>query len=130
MRVFTFFSVVSHELRTPLASVIGYIETLQAAKAAGCTRIVAVDVEDTRLARARTIGATDVFNPTTCDVPQAVRDLTGGRGADVIYHEVPDVHVSGHASADELRLMMNLTRPRYFIPMHGTLRLRPGGAKE
>jgi ribonuclease J len=44
------------------------------------------------------------------------------RGADVIYHEVPDVHVSGHASADELRLMMNLTRPRYFIPMHGTVR--------
>ncbi len=59
--------------------------TLQAAKAAGCTRIVAVDIEDARLARARTIGATDVLNATTCDVPGAVRDLTEGRGADVAF---------------------------------------------
>jgi ribonuclease J len=44
------------------------------------------------------------------------------RGANVIYHEVPDVHVSGHASAEELRLMMNLTRPKFFIPIHGTVR--------
>jgi ribonuclease J len=44
------------------------------------------------------------------------------RGADVVYHEVPDIHVSGHASAEELRLMMNLTRPRFFVPMHGTVR--------
>jgi L-iditol 2-dehydrogenase len=66
------------------AGMIGSV-TLQAAKAAGCTRIVAVDIEDAKLARALTIGATHVLNPTTCDVPQAVRDLTGGRGADVAF---------------------------------------------
>lgn len=44
------------------------------------------------------------------------------RGADVIYHEIPEVHVSGHAAEEELKLMMNLTRPKFFIPMHGTLR--------
>lgn len=44
------------------------------------------------------------------------------RGAEVVHHEQADIHVSGHACQEELRLMINLTRPRFFIPMHGTLR--------
>jgi ribonuclease J len=44
------------------------------------------------------------------------------RGADVVHHEQPDVHVSGHACEEELKLMLNVTRPRFFIPIHGTLR--------
>src|SRR5438067_812576 len=44
------------------------------------------------------------------------------RGAEVITHETPDVHVSGHACQEELMLMLNITRPKFFIPMHGTLR--------
>lgn len=44
------------------------------------------------------------------------------RGAEVISHEQPDVHVSGHACEEELKLMLNMTRPRFFIPIHGTLR--------
>jgi ribonuclease J len=44
------------------------------------------------------------------------------RGADVVHHEQPDVHVSGHACQEELKLMLNITRPKFFIPMHGTLR--------
>lgn len=44
------------------------------------------------------------------------------RGAEVVHHEQPDVHVSGHACEEELKLMLNVTRPRFFIPMHGTLR--------
>jgi len=44
------------------------------------------------------------------------------RGAEVITHETPDVHVSGHACEEELKLMLNVTRPKFFIPMHGTLR--------
>ena len=44
------------------------------------------------------------------------------RGAEVISHEVPDVHVSGHACEEELKLMLNVTRPKFFVPMHGTLR--------
>jgi len=43
-------------------------------------------------------------------------------GAEVISHEQPDVHVSGHACQEELKLMLSVTRPRFFIPMHGTLR--------
>ena len=42
------------------------------------------------------------------------------RGADIIYGNMnPPVHVSGHASAEELKLVLNLVRPRYFIPIHG-----------
>ncbi len=43
-------------------------------------------------------------------------------GAEVVYQEVADIHVSGHASQEELKLLLNLTRPRYFIPIHGEIR--------
>ncbi len=41
------------------------------------------------------------------------------RGADVVYERMYDVHVSGHACAEELKLMMSLVKPKYFIPVHG-----------
>ncbi len=46
------------------------------------------------------------------------------RGANVIYEDGshPPVHVSGHASQEELKLLINLVKPRYFIPIHGEYR--------
>ncbi len=45
------------------------------------------------------------------------------RGADLVYGTMnPPVHVSGHASEEELKLVLNLVRPRYFIPVHGEYR--------
>ncbi len=40
-------------------------------------------------------------------------------GAEVIYESMYDVHVSGHAAQEELKLMLNLVKPKYFIPIHG-----------
>ena len=43
-------------------------------------------------------------------------------GADVIYENVSDIHTSGHARQAELKVMLSLVKPRYFIPIHGEYR--------
>lgn len=43
------------------------------------------------------------------------------RGANVIYESIAPVHVSGHASSEEMKLLLNLMQPQYFIPIHGEL---------
>ena len=45
-------------------------------------------------------------------------------GANVYYHTIKRAHVSGHASQEELKLMLGLTKPRNFIPMHGEFRMQ------
>ncbi len=44
------------------------------------------------------------------------------KGADVVYDRMADVHVSGHAFRGELAMMLGLTKPKYFIPVHGEAR--------
>ncbi|MBQ1893489.1 MAG: ribonuclease J [Clostridia bacterium] len=44
------------------------------------------------------------------------------RGANVVYDRLADVHVSGHARREELKLMMRLIKPKFFIPVHGEAR--------
>jgi ribonuclease J len=44
------------------------------------------------------------------------------RGADVYYHPVAQVHVSGHASQEEQKMLISMLHPRYLIPIHGELR--------
>ena len=44
-------------------------------------------------------------------------------GANVIYNRIADVHVSGHACQEELKLMHTLVKPKYFIPVHGEYRM-------
>src|SRR2546427_12615449 len=64
-------------------------------------------------------------------------ERTGGRvinallrlGAEVLYEDNAFVHVSGHASQEDLKLMLTLTRPRYFIPVHGEYRHLLGHAR-
>jgi ribonuclease J len=44
------------------------------------------------------------------------------RGAHVLYSRIAPVHVSGHASSEEQRLLLNIIRPKFFVPIHGELR--------
>lgn len=44
------------------------------------------------------------------------------RGANVIYEDTAPVHVSGHAAQEEMKLLLHLVRPKFFIPIHGELR--------
>ena len=61
-------------------------------------------------------------------IPGNERAITGiinnlyRRGADVVYEKISGVHVSGHAFQEELKLMIGLTHPEYFIPIHGEYR--------
>jgi ribonuclease J len=51
------------------------------------------------------------------------------RGAEVYYDKYSDLHVSGHANQEELKMMMALTKPKFFIPLHGEYRMLSTHAK-
>jgi len=51
------------------------------------------------------------------------------RGAEVIYDPLASVHVSGHAAQEEMKLMINLVRPKFLVPIHGELRMLHQHAK-
>lgn len=51
---------------------------------------------------------------------QGVKDTLYHRGAKVIHYKMMDVHAGGHARQEDLKMMMNLIKPKYLIPVHGT----------
>jgi len=61
---------------------------IQAIRLAGCTRVIAVDLDDAKLKVARQFGADETVNPTTGDVQARLAELTGGRGAAVAIEAV------------------------------------------
>ena len=44
------------------------------------------------------------------------------RGAEVVYEKLADIHVSGHACQEEIKMILSLTRPQYYMPVHGEFR--------
>jgi len=78
-------------------------------------RSIRIQPEDTVVLSAR-------FIPGNEKVIGNLIDHLYRRGARVHYERTSDIHVSGHASQEELKTMIRLTRPRYFIPVHGELR--------
>jgi ribonuclease J len=78
-------------------------------------RYVKVAPEDTVVFSARAI-------PGNERAISQVYNHLARRGADVIYEGIKHVHVSGHGSEEELKLVLSLVRPRYFIPIHGEYR--------
>jgi ribonuclease J len=59
----------------------------------------------------------------------AVLDNLTRQGANVIYNKILDIHTSGHAQQEELKLMMQLTKPKYFVPIHGEHHMLAAHAK-
>ena len=74
------------------------------------------------------IGDNDVVVISSQPIPgneKAVYNLINNlyrRGASVLYGSLEQLHVSGHACQDELKLMLSLVKPKYFIPVHGEYR--------
>jgi L-iditol 2-dehydrogenase len=69
------------------AGMIGLL-TLQAARAAGCGRVLIADVDETRLALARQLGATEAMRLSGGDLVRRCRELTDGAGADIVLEAV------------------------------------------
>jgi ribonuclease J len=65
--------------------------------------------------------SSDVIPGNEIAVGKVIDDLSR-QGANVIYNKLKTVHVNGHARAEELRLMMAMTKPKHFLPIHGEYR--------
>jgi ribonuclease J len=78
-------------------------------------RFVKVSEDDTVVLSARAIPGNEK------SIGRVINHLAR-RGADVIHEGIKHVHVSGHGSEEEQKLMLSLVRPRYFIPIHGEYR--------
>jgi ribonuclease J len=55
---------------------------------------------------------------------QGLKDTLYKKGAEVIHYKMMDIHSGGHARQEDLKMMINLVRPKFLIPMHGTYFMR------
>jgi L-iditol 2-dehydrogenase len=106
------------------AGMIGCL-ALQAARLAGCGRIIVVDIDDSRLQMAAGLGATDLVNSKTRDAVATIRELTGGRGADIALECVgttPTVQVAIEATrkGGAVTLVGNVA-PKVEIPLQSVV---------
>ena len=86
------------------------------------TRIAMDDHKQIKLERGDTVILSSRFIPGN---EKTISDLINHlyrRGAEVFHEKVSEVHVSGHASQEELKLIINLVKPRFFVPIHGEYR--------
>jgi len=86
------------------------------------TRIALDDHKQIKLERGDTVILSSRFIPGNERTISELINHLYRRGAEVFHEKVSEVHVSGHASQEELKLMMNIVRPRFFMPIHGEYR--------
>jgi ribonuclease J len=86
------------------------------------TRMAQDKHKDIKIRKGDTVVLSSRFIPGNERAISAIINRLYRMGAEVVYEKVSDIHSSGHAYREELKLMLNLVRPRYFIPVHGEYR--------
>ncbi|MBF0477437.1 MAG: ribonuclease J [Deltaproteobacteria bacterium] len=86
------------------------------------TRMAVDDHKYVKIKRGDTVILSSKFIPGN---EKAISDIINSlyrRGAEVVYEKVSHIHTSGHAYQEELKLLLTLTHPKYFVPIHGEYR--------
>ncbi|MCU0580107.1 MAG: ribonuclease J, partial [Desulfobacterota bacterium] len=94
----------------------------QAEPQSSLTRIAKDDHKQIKIRKGDTVILSSRFIPGNERAIDGMINNLYRFGAEVIYEKVSEIHVSGHANQEELKLMLHLTRPHYFIPIHGEYR--------
>ena len=91
----------------------------QGEEAAGLARMARGEHKTVRIKRGDTVVISASPIPGNERSIVAVLDNLIREGANVIYNKILDIHTSGHAQQEELKLMMSLVKPKFFMPIHG-----------
>jgi ribonuclease J len=86
------------------------------------TRMAQGKHKNVKIKRGDTIILSSRFIPGNERAITSVINSLYRMGADVVYEKVSDIHTSGHAKREELKLLLSLVKPRYFVPIHGEYR--------
>jgi ribonuclease J len=86
------------------------------------SRLAAGRHDSLRIQKGDTVVLSSHTIPGNEEMTQSVINLLFERGADVYYDPIAPVHVSGHASQEDQKWLINMLHPRFFVPIHGELR--------
>lgn len=108
--------------RTPDSEVLMLTTGSQGEPMSALTRMAFNDHRKLKVKPGDTIILSSKFIPGNEKTIQNIINHLYRLGAEVIHEQVQDIHVSGHAYREELKAMINIVRPRFFIPVHGEYR--------
>ncbi len=103
----------------PLNKVVIICTGAQGEKNATLMRIATGEHREVKLVPGDTVVFSSSVIPGNERTVQRLKDTLYRKGADVIHYEMMDVHAGGHAKAEDVKLMLSLIRPKYFVPIHG-----------
>ncbi len=86
---------------------------------AALMRIANKEHRQIRIEKGDTIVFSSSVIPGNENTVQKLKDSLTREGADIIHYQMMDIHAGGHAAAEDLKMMIRLTRPKYLIPVHG-----------
>jgi len=110
-------------MQLPPNKVVAVVSGTQGEPMSALSRVAVDNHKDLSIERGDTVALSARIIPGNEKAIYRMINHISKRGADVVYGTMnPPIHVSGHGSAEELRLVLNLVRPKYFVPVHGEYR--------